>query len=593
MKEERTLRSLRRRSLAVGPLRGYGLWLSVLVVVTYLVIALQQATQPYTIDEATFPYGAEGILKHGAPYFYNGETRPMDLGLWHPPLYIYSLAVHMMAFGSSHVSVRLFGILAVLVAFVVGLLTLRKIAPEACQAVYVAFAALLLLNPLVLSSALVPDIDGTVGICAVMLLLWLAMRLIAETPSRNLLVATIAVWALTVSAKFTLALLFIPLLLAAALLSRSTRITKVGIVVAGIITGSTVFVAGWFALSRLAGFPARAPVDYFISGMQRTSSSSGALRSVMVHLQPSTGVLFWIGPGLLAIALVSSVLSLAGRLPFVRKSSLAFLFVTGVYLIVAYAAITGSPFGFPKYWIAAIPALALVGSLPVEQVWRAFGPLVKTANDRVGPWILLLTGSLVFLAPLSIAYVYLSNTMRTGVRDLAGLTYVTAGAWLAYFLVLSAFCWLRVRLPLFRVLSVVGAVAIAALFFGVVSSQLALDLANRSADYSTRYYFGERGLGDTIAYLQREMPRDAYLFAAKDIGLQSGRRFFEDAAFFYQSPEALEAFLRDGPIRFLVTREKWDYSEPVFPQHFAVIGKYFAPVPNQPSPDFTVWKRKE
>jgi len=33
-------------------------------------------------------------------------------------------------------------------------------------------------------------------------------------------------------------------------------------------------------------------------------------------------------------------------------------------------------------------------------------------------------------------------------------------------------------------------------------------------------------------------------------------------------------------------------SEPVFPQHFAVIGKYFAPVPNQPSPDFTVWIRK-
>jgi hypothetical protein len=118
-------------------------------------------------------------------------------------------------------------------------------------------------------------------------------------------------------------------------------------------------------------------------------------------------------------------------------------------------------------------------------------------------------------------------------------------------------------------------------------------LVERSAEYSTRYYFGERGLADTIDYVRQAVGVDGQILAAKDIGLQSDRRFYEDSQAFYgMSPSEFEQFLEATPLDMVVTRDKYDYSAAVFPEQFKIIAEHFVLAPVQPADDFKIWIRR-
>ncbi len=133
-----------------------------------------------------------------------------------------------------------------------------------------------------------------------------------------------------------------------------------------------------------------------------------------------------------------------------------------------------------------------------------------------------------------------------------------------------------------------------ALCVGVLGAGLLLpvvvDLVLRSANYSTRYYFGERGLAAVIDYVERMVPPNGQIMAAKDIGLQSHRRYYEDAGLFLSmTPAKFKKFLATTPLNLIVTRNGFDYSESIFPEQFAIIAEYYTPTPIQPAEDFTVW----
>ena len=576
------------RSFALGPLCGGGLWATGIVVAGYLVIALQQASQPYVIDEATFPYGSEGILREGAPYFYNGETRPNDLGAWHPPLYIYALAIHMLAFGSSHVSVRLFGMVMAIAAAAVIMLVARIAAPHMPQCGYAAIAALVLWNPLILSGSLVPDIDGSVGLLATALILWIAVRLILQPASRRLLLEATLIVAMAFATKLTLALLFLPLLVGAAVLSSNERARRLALVAGAGVAGFVAFLFGYWALSKAAGFPFNAPFDYFMSGLQRTQGQSGVGQKLASSLAPTGGVLYFLTPGLLIGATVGTVVTFMAPSPRVSRRSTLLLFAAGLYLILSYAMITGSPYTFPKYWGVAVLPLAVTASLILcnRQVSRDLSAL-KTLNRG----LLVVLVAACAIIPVGWGYAHLNAALTQGSRDLTTLAIIGVAAFATCFVALIAIRPLTQRNRSTPLLSGLAAYSMIALLFGIIGSQMTVNLVHRSADFSTRYYFGERGLASVVDYLSRETPKDSYIIGAKDIGLQSGRRFYEDAALLPQSPDDLRSLLANNPADYFVTRKKWDYSDQVYPDQFAVLPEFFTPIADQPAEDFTIWRR--
>src|SRR3989344_483790 len=101
-------------------------YLSMAAILIYVVLALAAINAPFRLDEVTNVQAAQAIVKTGLPVHYEHELEPAQLSLWHPPFYLYILALSFKIFGVSEASARL-------VSLIFGLLTLWVVSLMAKQ----------------------------------------------------------------------------------------------------------------------------------------------------------------------------------------------------------------------------------------------------------------------------------------------------------------------------------------------------------------------------------------------------------------------------------------------------------------------------
>ena len=94
------------------PATNNGIRLEVIIfaVVSFLVIFGVAASKPLHLDNMDFPAVAEAAAQSGVPIYYRGEQNSQHLGLFHPPLYIYLLALWFKILGVGTAQSRLFGV---------------------------------------------------------------------------------------------------------------------------------------------------------------------------------------------------------------------------------------------------------------------------------------------------------------------------------------------------------------------------------------------------------------------------------------------------------------------------------------------------
>lgn len=579
----------------VGPLRGGGLWGSVAVILAFLAVSIPQYGQPYVIDEAVFPYSSAGILQHGAPFFYNGETRPNDVGLWHPPLYEYLLALEMLFFGTSSFVVRSFGAICVIASFYVLTLALRRIAPEVKQYGYVALAALFLLNPLVVSDSLVPDIDGTLGILLVAFALWIATVVVQRPLSWRLAVGLFAFATLAISTKYIIAGIVAAIIGCATLLSPEHRWRKFLRVVVAFAAGAAVSVGVLFALGALLKFDARGPFIYLFGSLGSRSPGRTGLSGAINDLLSGPGSnVVWIGPAILASGAVAMVIVFVMKPLLVSRSLVVFVVASSLVILVGYSYITASPFTFPKYTNVVVPGLALAGATLATVI----APLLpsRTSRGRMATRLASIVWVLVVVVGTAATFALACRYEVANARTISGLMFVSAVDFVGV-LVATVVVIALLRLPkqdeggrsLLRLL-VIG--VIAALIVSPVMVQTSASLVNLSSPYSTRYYYGERGMSQFLVQANKIIPSGATIITAKDVGLQLHRPFYEDAGLLPLMPSRLRMELRTIKAPYLVTRKLYDYSESVYPTGFEVFREFYTPILTGPSSDFVLWKLK-
>lgn len=584
----------------VGPLHGGGLWGSLAVVVAFLAISIPQYGQPYVIDEAVFPYVADGILKNGAPFFYNGEFRPVDVGLWHPPLYDYLLAGHLWIWGVSSFAVRSFGAICIIASFFFLTLALKRIAPDLKQYGYVAMSGLFLLNPLVISDALVPDIDGTLGVLVVTIAIWVSTIVAQKILSGRLVFGLFGFATLAVSTKFTLAAIVAVIVGCSALIAPVQRWWKVLWVVIAFVAGTALALAMLFALGAILKFDALAPFDYLFGSLgSRGPGRTGlraALQDTLVHLTAGPGSnLVWIGPAIIASAIAALITILIVKPRTVSRSLAALTLVSSLAIIVGYSYISGSPFYFPKYTAVAVPGLALVAAL----ILTLPRPALSAGDERKRPttWALYVVYVLVLVLGSAGIFAISSRFERTQPRALDELLRLSVADFVCVVLATAVFAFFltsgdtgrgmsRVKRPM-----MIGIVA--ALVFTPVMVQTSSSLVNLTSPFSTRYYYRERGLSEFLSRAADIIPPGASVIAPKDVGLQLGRPFYEDAGLLPLTPSKLRTKLEMIQAPYLVTRALYDYSEAVFPEQFDILREFYVPVLQDPDIDFTLWKLKE
>ncbi|GAC1610524.1 MAG: hypothetical protein NVS3B26_17730 [Mycobacteriales bacterium] len=575
--ESSALRSSCRIWPSSRPLR----WALILAVGVFLLLCVQQLTQLYVIDEAEFPYIADATAHSGVPIYYHGELRPQDVGIFHPPFYVYSLAAWTQLFGASHAAVRSFGVACALLTAGIGMTIARLLSrPAHRDAIGVGFAALYLLNPLVIASALLPDIDGTVGVLAVTFGL-LVIVAVMTTP-----VAGWQVWGaggalgLALSTKLTTPLALVPAMFVAFFLSgRNVRMAARDFVAAAVL-GVAAFLTWWGLLSASTSltftFPFRFTYDSLIS-----KSGHMTMADRLLAIPPGRLTLFWLDP-LLLLLTAGGILWAAFHLTDRCARALGLVGGFALATTALYDVITTPVFRFPKYWIAAVPAATIVAVVLVGVLLPQAAPAWRW---RPAP-AALAAGGLVVLLCSDVAYQRAAAAAADHIvlrRPLSTALTVIA------FLGLLALALRPGQQSRRRAAPYLASFVTTSIILTVGAHGLAQAFAQRSAPYSTRYYYGERGFGQAIADVRALTPNREPILAAKDVGFESGRPFYEDALLF-PDPAQLQSVLQEGKVKLAVTRKDYDYSEPVYPAAFALLRKYMTPVFDRPDSGFVIWR---
>ncbi len=555
-------------------------------IILFILMNLKGINDFYVIDEAAFPYGASSILKNGDPYFYNGETRPRDLALWHPPLYIYSLAIHMIFWGDSNFSVRLFGLFCTVLTLIISFFILKKFILNIKNWIFSIsiFTALYLFNPLLSESVLVPDIDGTIALPILAGGLLHCVSLSSDKWSGKDFFWSFTFWVLLISTKFTIALLFIPVYLIFVLLLKGFSITNFFKSILAIFSGFFFFVFSWKFFSYVSDVPFSAPFDYFFYSLRRESSLNSDLISFLKSaLSFDNRTLSWIGPTLLILFICITVRNLIYSLLHLKPDSTLIFSFFAIYTLLVYNVIGGLPFNFPKYWVVVILPICLVVSIYFASHFQSIVSILRSLDLKILFFPALI--SLTFLLGINYSFARKLDS-NYGYPPLTYLQYSLITSFFVFLILAILFIKYNVpRVPR----NILSNTLFLSILVSVFFSQFATFSLHRNVQYSTSYYFGERGLAETILKVKALTNRKDLVLSAKDIGLQSGRPFIEDALIVNMDDTQLREYLIELQVSLVVTRNRFDYSKEVYPVYFSVLEELYKPIYEDKNIDFVIW----
>ena len=334
------------------------------IVLAFSLLFFQQSKELYVIDEAEFPLVARAIAETGRPIYYRGEDLPTNIGIWHPPLYPYTLGVWEQVFGFSHVAVRSFGFACALIAAAFGLLIIRRLFGDPRGWLRTAWLAIFLLHPYAIQSALLPDIDSTVLVASSMLALWALTETVVAHRWTPLVTSVIFGAALGTNAlaKLTTPIALIPLMVVGlALSTRSTRWTILGTAIFSAVAAA-LFTAVWGFIAVAARLDFWYPFSFTYQSLVSRSGSK-SIGQYIHALWPGPSVLFWLAP-LLLLAFGIGVVAALTAARSATGQTLLLIAAFAAMVFFAYNVITGPPFGFPKYYAPALGPMTLVAIAP-------------------------------------------------------------------------------------------------------------------------------------------------------------------------------------------------------------------------------------
>lgn len=387
--------------------------LLLLVALVFAGIAAAAALhRPLIFDEAEFRLVAAGISRHGVPmsvagedaFLRNGAAPGAYLGLWHPPLYTYLLAVSYALGGSvSDASTRAVGMLAnAITLLLTAVLALRALggrlneSPARTVAPWLV-ALLLVANPFFVQGALYADIDT--ALLPVLTVAWCGAMWSAElrTPLRPAVWAgLIALSALLFWTKLTTPPICFAALGAWLLVQREWPAFR-RLVVIGAAAGA-LFAITWLAYA----WSAHVPWDFFV----RYTFINKASQYARVHFEAarivtsSARTVLWLTPSLAILTLLGvTAVMRAGRAGVMGLAALSWSLAA--VITVAYSVWYGAE--VTKYIVPVVPLLALAAGIalaPEASTWsRRTMAGIALAALAAAVWHAGITGDMFTVPP--------------------------------------------------------------------------------------------------------------------------------------------------------------------------------------------------
>jgi 4-amino-4-deoxy-L-arabinose transferase-like glycosyltransferase len=482
--------------------------------------AARSADRPFLFDETNFMFQARAIAEMGIPHAnmgYMGDrgrvTTREYYGLWHPPLYLYLLGLDVKLFGADETSARLPGVALMLgtALLVYGLGHTLAGGSDRGRACGLLATALFLASPLVVQSAVVIDIDGTLLLFVVTAWVLLYLRWQQTTVPWRLAVLG-ALLALALWAKMTTPLALVGALVVYQALAGRWRL---GLRQAAVIVGVGVplFLTTWWLLARVGGLPFEMPFQWtaweLFDASKYTRGWLGDPGRMPGELAPA---LAWASPYLVGAFGALVVARVAAWRRTRRAEPVDLLVLLGSVIFAAYFIKLAA--NFPKYHVGMLP------------FWSA----------ALARWLVDWLGALEGRARLALA---------VGGAAACGYFLATVGdAWQWTPMQVWEVPIIVPALALFLAAAVVvvraGRASLGRLEGGLVASLvvlfvawgLAVNATQAGADYSTNYYYGTRGQREAAAALDA-LGYDGAWVGAKEVAWYARNQRYIDADTFW------------------------------------------------------------
>lgn len=354
-----------------GALSGSGA-IQVVALAAGFVFFLAGFGKPYSSDEFWFLAKA---CEYPSAVFFNREI------VIHPPFYTL-LTAWLMALFSSPLAARLTG-LACCAGAVLLLVKAGGAAGGGRRAL--TAAALLAISPAFIRAALILDIDNTLITLAAAAM---ALAVVKRRPALLAPLFFFALWS-KLTACVPLAAVF---LLHAGWEDRLDGGSRLRATASALVAAAAAWAASFFLFCEWKNLPFGDPFRYmfFAAGTKTLSPAGASAQALQAAL--------WAGPPLCVLALIGLKSPfLRGASPLDRLSLLIVAVIGAGHLFVG-----GTPFGFPKFQIPALPFLC----------WLAAGTIARA------PGISLFAAAAAGLATLAGDPLY---TLRFSMREAAAL----------------------------------------------------------------------------------------------------------------------------------------------------------------------------
>lgn len=505
--------------------------LIVATVLLFIFLVALQGGKRFSLDEMDFPTVSKATSHSLKPVWYKGEQTPAQSGLFHPPLYIYSLAFFIRTLGFSEMTVRLFGLLCTLISayLLIRILRLFKFKNRWGE---VLLLGLFLLNPYTIACVTVPDIDTTVLPITMLLFMYLCLRFYwtADLSKKYEVLLLGAFFALNLWAKLTTPLMLPIFVFSLLLICRFSLLNAFIKTVKITVAGALMFLVTYFIYTKAVSLPMSYTFHFLIESFTKgTNGNQTLITKVLNNAANAKTQIFWFTIPFSFIYLTSLLGITFDKKRDQEANIVRLLAYFGLAVLIFYMCLIAPFGGFFKY---PFPIFGLM-ALTIVLYYQRFLAAIK-----INPYI---AGSILAIFFLIETH-FFSDKAFLNHDVFKGMLYfglaVLAGFGLLYARKTSAYAKL----------------AFVYLLFVVIGYQIGISRVQAISTYPTKYLYGQRGADETINYLKLNTKNNEIIWSMKDIGFYVNDKYYENYPFFFDKSlnSTLVNLLKQGKIRYYV-----------------------------------------
>lgn len=510
--------------------------IKVIIIGLFLIMVASQSQSKFLLDEIDFPAVAKATSESGRPVYYRGEENKQHIGIYHPTLYINTLAAYIRIWGYSENNIRAFGAICTLITALLIVLISRQIISDKNILEFTEniFLFVFLIHPYTIANTTLPDIDTTVLPITMLCFIYFLLKSLKNNKFSLENFKTVVIlgllFALNLWAKITTPLILIPFLAVFLKINHNSILKSVLLSLKVFIIGLVFFLITYFIYCKIVDLPFSYTFEFlYASFFKGTSGNIGLISKILENISYGRTLLNWILPEFIFIFIVS-IIGLFRIKSSETSKTMALFALVSIIVTLFYVALIAPFGGFFKYPFPVFSLICLIISFFIA----------NNIKNKISKKVIL-----VFLCILGFSF--LLNKSR-GLFGISGSFNIVTLNYIYLLLVAgSVFFYIIKKLLISKTLFLV-------FFTFILGALLSMSYDQAKSQFSTKYLFGQTGINETVEYLKANTDDNEVIWSMKDIGYYVNNRYIENYGFLYdpKGENNLKELLSSNKLKYYI-----------------------------------------